>query len=219
MFFRRIIFSSYLSFIFFIQTIFPQQSNLSKAVNYISSYIASEEFSQIKKKYGDLIAVDSIYKVALRFNANDYSEALFALSAATLPYREVPIVIPLIKSVWDYPLVSANDSIYYLKNKNLPTSFFYDTPQNDYGDKDKLAHFFGFAFLSNSTLFFDLGNLIGYFIEAFEEDFKVQSSIDYRDLEVNFLGKCFGNILKKDNSILPSQILIMRTLYYFGNPL
>ncbi|HSP89016.1 MAG TPA: hypothetical protein VLN45_12845, partial [Ignavibacteriaceae bacterium] len=121
MFLRRIIFCSYLSFIFFIQTSFPQQSNLSKAVNYISSYIASEEFNEIKKKDGDLIAVDSIYKATFRLLDNDYSEALFALSAATLPYREVPIVIPLINSVWDYPLVSANDSVYYLKNKNLPT--------------------------------------------------------------------------------------------------
>lgn len=198
---------------------FPQQSNLSKAVNYISSYIASEEFSQLKKDIGDLSAADSIYATALKFKQNNYSEALLTLSAATLPYREVPIVIPLINSVWNYPIVSANDSVYNLKNKNLPANFFYDTPQNEYGDKDKLAHFFGFAFLEYSTFFFDFGNLIGNFIEAFEEDFKVQSSIDYRDLEVNFLGKCFGKLLKKDKSVLPSQVLVMRTLYYFGNPL
>ena len=197
----------------------PQQSNLSKAVNNISSYIASEKFNQLKKEIGDLSAVDSIYSFAIKLNNNDYSEALLSLCLATLPYREVPIVIPVIKSIWNYPLVSASDSIYNLKNKNLPVRFFYDTPVDEYGDKDKLAHFFGFAFLEYSTLFFDLGNLIGYFTEAFEEDFKVQSSIDYRDLEANFLGKCFSKILKKDKTILPSQILVMRTLYYFGNPL
>ncbi|OGU71262.1 MAG: hypothetical protein A2V93_01380 [Ignavibacteria bacterium RBG_16_34_14] len=198
---------------------FPQQSNLSKAVNQISSYIASGEFNQLRKEMGDLSSVDSIFNFTIRFTKNDYSESLLALSAATLPYREVPIVIPLINSVLNFPLVSADDSIYDLKNKNLPIRFFYDTPTDDYGDKDKLAHFFGFAFLEYSTLSFDFGNLIGYFTEAFEEDFKVQSSIDYRDLEVNFLGKCFGKLLKDDKSILPSQILVMRTLYYFGNPL
>ena len=198
---------------------FPQQSNISKAVNYISSYIASDKFIQLKNELGDLPAVDSIYTTALKFENYNYSEALFASCFATLPYKEVPIVIPLIKSVWDFPLVSASDSIYNLKNENLPSKFFYDTPQNDYGDKDKNAHFFGFAFLSYSTAFFDFEHLIGNFIEAFEEDFKIQSSVDYRDLDVNFYGKCFGKLLKKDKSILPSQVLIMRTLYYFGNPL
>jgi hypothetical protein len=217
------LFSSNISLICFTLIIMPlsfsQQSNISKTVNYISSYIASDDFIHMKNEINDLFVTDSIYVTALKFKENDYSETLLALSAATLPYREVPIVIPLINSVWNYPIVSANDSVYKLKNKNLPTNFFYDTPQNKYGDKDKLAHFFGFAFLEYSTLIFDFGNLIGNFIEAFEEDFKIQSSIDYRDLEVNFLGKCFGKLLKKDKSILPSQILVMRTLYYFGNPL
>jgi hypothetical protein len=212
-----------LSLIFFIiiyaQVILPQQSSISKAVNYISSYIASEKFVQLKKEIGDLPAVDSIYTTALKFENYNYSEALLACCFATLPYKEVPIVIPLIKSVWNYPLVSANDSVYNLKNENLPSNFFYDTPQNDYGDKDKNAHFFGFAFLSYSTVLFDFEHLIGNFIEAFEEDFKIQSSVDYRDLDVNFYGKCFGKMLKKDKLILPSQVLVMRTLYYFGNPL
>jgi hypothetical protein len=219
MFLLRIVLFFYLLIILSGENAYPQQSSLSKSVNYISSYISAEEFINLKAGIGDLCAVDSIYSTALKFNEDNYSEALLALSAATLPYREVPIIIPLINSVWKYPLVSSDDSVYNLKNENLPAQFFYDTPQNDYGDKDKLAHFFGFAFLSYSTLFFDFGNLIGYFVEAFEEDFKVQSSIDYRDLEVNFLGKCFGRLLKKDKSILPSQVLVMQTLYYFGNPL
>jgi len=219
MFLLRIVLFFYLLIILSGENAYPQQSSLSKSVNYISSYISAEEFINLKAGIGDLCAVDSIYSTALKFNEDNYSEALLALSAATLPYREVPIIIPLINSVWKYPLVSSDDSVYNLKNENLPAQFFYDTPQNDYGDKDKLAHFFGFAFLSYSTLFFDFGNLIGYFVEAFEEDFKVQSSIDYRDLEVNFLGKCFGRLLKNDKSILPSQVLVMRTLYYFGNPL
>lgn len=217
------LFSSNISLICFTLIVIPfsfsQQSNISKAVNHISLYVASEDFTHLKNEVGDLYATDSIYVSALQFKDNDYSEALLALSAATLPYKEVPIVIPLINSVWNYPLVSASDSVYNLKNENLPTNFFYDTPQNEYGDKDKLAHFFGFAFLAYSTSFFDFGNLIGNFIEAFEEDFKIQSFVDYRDLEVNFLGKCFGKLLKKDKSILPSQVLVMRTLYHFGNPL
>ena len=219
MYFAKRILFFYLVFIAILTSSYAQQSNISKAVNYISSYIASDKFLQLKKEIGDLPAVDSIYATTLRFENYNYSEALFASCFATLPYREVPIVVPIIKSVWNYPLVSASDSIYNLKNKNLPSNFFYDTPQNEYGDKDKNAHFFGFAFLSYSTVFFDFEHLIGNFIEAFEEDFKIQSSADYRDLDVNFYGKCFGKLLKKNKSVLPSQVLIMRTLYYFGNPL
>ena len=138
---------------------YSQQSGISKAVNYISSYIASDKFIQLRKEIGDLPAVDSIYATALKFEDYNYSEALLASCLATVPYKEVPVVIPLIKSVWDFPLVSASDSIYNLKNENLPSNFFYDTPQNDYGDKDKNAHFFGFAFLSYSTVSFLISNI------------------------------------------------------------
>ena len=134
---------------------------------------------------------------------------------ATVPYREVPIQIPLIKSIVSYPLTSADEETFLKKNENLPRYLFFDTPQNDYGDKDKLAHFFGSAFLSYESNIFDLGKLIGYFVEAFEESFKVQSSIDLRDLDVNEYGRLFGTLLKENNKLLPSQIFLLRSLRFF----
>ena len=201
------------------KTIYPQQSKLSKNVNYISEFIASDYFKKLSKSNNDLALADTIYLRAVHITNNDYSETLLALTFAVVPYKKVPIKIPYFNIQLYYPLISADEETFLVKNKNLPAMLYFDSPQNLYGDKDKLAHFFGSAYLTVSTNLFDFGNLIGYFVEAFEEDFKVQSSIDYRDLEVNFLGKCFGNLLKKDKSILPSQILVMRTLYYFGNPL
>ena len=115
----------------------------------------------------------------------------------------------------DYPLVSVSDSIFNLKNKHLPKYIFGDTPQNDFGDKDKLSHFFGSAFISYSSNIFDFGNLIGYFVEVFEENFRVQSTIDKRDMMTNTLGNLFGKMLKDNKNILPSQILITRTLLHF----
>lgn len=207
-----------LLFITFSFTIFPQQSSLSKAVNYISSYIASDEFNELKERIDNLPAIDSIYVKALEYKKYDYSEALLALTFATLPYREVPIRIPLINITLNFPLFAADDSTYNLKNKNLSSKLFYDTPPGNFGDKDKLAHFFGTAFWSYNQLFFDLAFVIGYFVEAFEESFKVQSVIDERDLEANYLGNIFGKLLKKDKSILPSEVLVMRSVFYFGNP-
>ena len=194
---------------------FPQQSDLSKSVNHISSYIASENFIQLKNQVGDVVATDSIFRVAVRFTDGDIADALLGLMLATVPYREVPIQIPLINSIVSYPLTSADEETFLKKNENLPRHLFFDTPQNNYGDKDKLAHFFGSAFLSYESNIFDLGKLIGYFVEAFEESFKVQSSIDVRDLDVNEYGRLFGNLLKENNKLLPSQIFLLRSLRFF----
>lgn len=197
------------------QIVFPQQSKLSKAVNAISEYIASEKFIEIRNFSGDLYSVDSLYQKALEINNNDYSETLLSLTFATVPYKEVPIQIPLIKIIINYPLISAFDSIFNLKNENLPRYIFFDSPIDSYGDKDKLAHFFGSSFISYSSNIFDFGNPIGYFIEVFEETFKVQALVDERDLMTNSLGNIFGKILKRNKNILPSQIIILKTLSYF----
>jgi hypothetical protein len=192
-----------------------QQSNLSKSVNHISEFIASERFIKIRSGCNDLNATDSIFIEAIKFTNGNTSDALLALMLATVPYREVPINIPLLNILVYYPLTSADEETFLKKNKNLPKFLFFDTPQNDYGDKDKLAHFFGSAYLSNESNIFDLGKLIGYFVEAFEESFRVQSSIDIRDLDVNDYGRTFGTLLKENKKILPSQIFLLRSLRFF----
>jgi hypothetical protein len=195
--------------------LFAQQSMLSKEVNHISKYIASEKFVNLKKEIGDIEAVDSIFTEAIRFTDGDMSEALLALMLATVPYREVPIKLPIFNSLINYPLISADEETFIKKNKNLPRYIFLDSPTDDYGDKDKLAHFWGSAFLAYESQVFDLGKLIGYFVEAFEENFKVQSSIDIRDIDVNEYGRLFGTLLKRDKKLLPSQILWFRSLRNF----
>jgi len=194
---------------------FSQQSSLSRSVNYLSEFISSGYFKNLSKQNDDLSLVDTIYIRALRFNKNNHSEALLGLTFGTIPYKEIPINIPLLDCIVNYPLISHNDSIFTLKNGNLPRDLLFDTPENDFGDKDKLAHFFGSAFISYNSLFFDFGTVFGYFVEVFEENFKVQSSIDERDLIINDLGRIFGKILKENRKILPSSVLILRSAFYF----
>ena len=196
-------------------SIYTQQSNLSKGVNYLSEFIASDYFLELKGKNTDLALVDSIYLRAIQFYNNDYEEALLALTFTTIPYRRVPLVVPLIKSRIYYPLISANDSISNLKNKNLPNRLFYDTPDDDYADKDKLAHFFGNAFIGYAENILNLADVFGYFVEAFEEDFKAQTAVDFRDVDVNWYGVLFGDMLETTKSILPCQIMTIRSLRYF----
>lgn len=197
----------FLLFAFITTYVFPQRSKLSEAVHYLSKYIASERFSEIRNNDGDISAVDSLYLEAVKFYENDFSEALLALVFTTVPEKQVPIRIPFIGIKINYPLISADDSTYLRKNENLPCYLFQDTPKKKEGDKDKLAHFFGSAFLSYNTNIFDFTLAIGYFVEAFEESFKVESKMDYRDMKTNELGKNFGNMLKKDKSILPSYFM------------
>ena len=199
----------------FYSTIFSQQSELSKGVNYLSAFIASEYFVALKKDCTDLNLIDSIYFRALEFYDNDYQEALLALTFTSIPYRKVPLVIPLIKTRIYYPLISASDSISSLKNEHLPSKLYFDTPDNDYGDKDKLAHFFGNGFIGYAESILDLADVFGYFVETFEEDFKAQSKVDYRDMDVNWYGVLFGDMLEVNKKILPSQIMIIRSLRYF----
>ena len=113
---------------------YSQQSGLSKGVNYLSEFIASDYFIELKKENTDLALVDSIYIRATDFYEKDYEEALLALTFTTIPYRKVPLVIPLLKTRIYYPLISANDSVSNLKNQNLPSKLFFDSPDNDYGD-------------------------------------------------------------------------------------
>ncbi|MFO7525142.1 MAG: hypothetical protein R6W68_06780 [Ignavibacteriaceae bacterium] len=202
----------FLQIILFIQSTSAQQSKLSKAVNHLSEYISSDRFLEINRIIGDIPSTDSIFSEALKYTGYDYAEALLALTFTTVPYRKVPIQIPIFNIILEYPLTSADEKTFLLKNENLPRYLFLDSPINEYGDKDKLAHFFGSAFLSYQSHLFDLGELIGYFVEAFEESFKVQSTIDLRDLDVNEYGRLFGNLLKRNKNVLPSQIFFLRSI-------
>jgi hypothetical protein len=201
-------------FIVLSSSIYPQQSELSKGVNYLSEFIASDYFLQLKKDNTDTALVDSIYVRAINFYEKDYQEALLALTFTTIPYSRVPLVIPLLKIRLYYPLISASDSISNLKNQNLPNKLFFDSPDNEYGDKDKLAHFFGNAFIGYAENILKLADVFGYFVEAFEEDFKAQSEVDLRDVDVNWYGVLFGETLELNKQVLPSQIMAIRSLRY-----
>ncbi len=202
-------------FLLFTSFTFAQQSKLSKAVNYLSRFIASDYFKELHNTNNDLALTDTIYLRALRYTNFNYSESLLDLTFAVIPYNIVNIRIPLLGLIIPYHLTCDKESVFLQKNKNLPKRLFFDTPKNNYGDKDKLAHFFGSAYIGYESNFFDFGDLIGYFVEVFEQNFEIQNRIDFRDIETNYLGNIFGEVLKIDKDVLPSQVLIIRTLLYF----
>ena len=60
---------------------------------------------------------------------DNISDALLALMLATVPYREVPVQLPILNLSLDYPLTSADLQTFLKKNENLPRYLFFDSPQ------------------------------------------------------------------------------------------
>ncbi|MGE5679932.1 MAG: hypothetical protein ACM34K_03540 [Bacillota bacterium] len=192
-----------------------QVTKIGRSVNYLSHFIASDYFSELRKSNTDLALIDTIYLRALQYNCGDHAEALLDLAFATVPFNKIPAVIPLIRLHVNIPLPAAKDSIFELKNKNLPGKFIFDSPIDAYGDKDKLAHFFGSAYLAYVSRIFDFTEIIGIFVEEFEAKFYVQSAVDPRDLFADYLGELFGKAIKKKGKILPSEVFVFYPLTYF----
>jgi len=191
------------------------QTDLSHRIFIMSKFISSEEFAILSDTHEHLSLIDTLYKRALILHENDISETLLTLTFATLPFKEMPIRIPVLGIKFSIPLPSVSDSLFQIKKRNLPSKIFFNSPAHNYGDKDKLPHFFGNAFLSYNLRFFNFSKFIGILLELFEESFEVDGRYDRRDIKVNHLGDFFGQILRTNINILPSQILNIYSLSYF----
>lgn len=189
--------------------------SLDESVSYLSTYILSDDFKSIRDTVDDIKAIDILYKEALSYHDGDISEALLAVSFSTLAFQKLPLKIPLIDIQLNFPLLHVDPKLFREKISLLPKQIFFNSPSTKFGDKDKIAHFFGSAYLANSVTIFNLSKFMGIFIELFESTFKVEGSLDYRDMMVNELGEFFGNALNENPNLLPSQALQYYNLFYF----
>ena len=183
------------------------ENNLEDGINYIVEYINSDDFAQLKKTEPDLTLIDSIYLRAKKFQKDDISETLLTLTFATLPFQKMPLNIPYTGIIFNVKLPSGDPNLINLKIQNLPKQLFEDSPNTNFGDKDKTAHFFGNAYFSYSVSLFNVSKFLSIFVELFEDAFKVEGGIDNRDFVANHLGYEFGNDLLKNSDLLPSEVL------------
>lgn len=188
------------------------EKNFYGGMFYISNYIISSNNNFANKQKNDLDKVDSIYINALKFFNYDVSETLFCLTFACLPYNKIRL--KFLFSTIEIPLPSPSLRIFNERLENLPKNIFFDSPQDDFGDKDKLSHFFGNAFLNYNSSFFNLSKFLGIFVEIVERDLFVDGNFDRRDLIVNNLGELFGKTLKQNSKILPSDALKIYQLLF-----
>lgn len=192
--------------------------SLSDAVYHLSEFIASDEFLKLKENNTDLDLIDTIYTRALKYHNGDISETLLTLTFATLPFNKMPVRLPLLGKV-NLHLPSVNKKLFREKVKNLPSKIYFDSPESDFGDKDKVAHFFGNSFLGYNEGFFNLSKFMGIFVELFEASFEVGGGLDRRDILTNNLGELFGKELNKNKKLMPSDIMKLYYLFYTTIPI
>jgi hypothetical protein len=188
--------------------------SFEEGVIFLSNIIANEKFSSLQ--YTDLQQVDSLYFTAVQFYNGDISEALLALTFSTLPFNKMPIKLPVINLRIPLRLPSVNDDLFLTKKLYLPGKVFFDSRSKGGQDKDKVAHFFGNAFLAYNISFINASKFLGLFVEMFESAFKVSGGIDLRDLQTNNLGEYFGKSISKNPNLKPSDFFNVYSLFYFS---
>lgn len=156
------------------------------------------------RRASDLARLDSLYLEAVRLCDGDVHEALFALAVATLPYRRFPAVVPIIDLEMTVPVSLESVAAFEARMQALPSMLCTDTPA--WGDRDKLPHFFGSAWLSLVSGAPALAVAAGDAVETLEAVFKLQGARDARDRAVNRLGVAWALRLRHQPRALPSSM-------------
>lgn len=151
----------------------------------------------------DLDMVDSIYLRSLDICEGNVRDALVICAVATLPYHTFPAIIPLTGIVIWIPVSTESRETYERRLAALPGQLYPDSPRN--GDRDKLPHFFGSAWLYVVIRHAPSVSLIGRIVEVFESVFKLEGSQDERDIDANAGGILFGKMLLERDHALPSE--------------
>lgn len=180
-------------------------------VNFESDNHQNSSKSLLEK---DLAKLDSIYSFSLKTFENDHSETFLALTFATVPFSAMKLETSFFHNQFEIPLPFIQIHGFSKKVKNLPKHLFYDSPKSDFGDKDKIAHFFGNAFLSNNLGSFISPKIIGIYLEYFEDSFRVDGGFSQRDLRANLLGEIFGKLVVKYEKLMPSVIFMLFNSYF-----
>lgn len=174
----------------------------------MKNFIRSKTFLRIRREFGDRRAADAIYVRAMQMTNNNTAVALLLSAIACFDHRLVGINVPIFNLY--LPLSNESEEEFTRRVRHLPTRLYDDTPSGEGGDRDKLQHFFGSAFLA---FVFESGGTatrFGEFVEEGEGAIIIGGVNDDRDLRADNQGKNFGMAALEDNRIYPS--------HYFKTP-
>lgn len=176
-------------------------------VEQMKAMFGEEEYQQIRTQWGDQYAVDLAFRRAMSLCWNNRGVTLLVMFLATIDHRNVGIQLPLLGPLLWLPLSGEFPEEFERRLRALPAHLFPDSPEGEAGDRDKLQHFFGSAFLA--YLFGDAepAERIGDFVEWGEDAFIVGGVNDVRDREANTCGRQFAMRLLEDHEAVPSDAM------------
>ena len=173
---------------------------------HIRQYILDERFQVLRDRCGDMRTIDAIFLKSLKIADYNIARALFLSFMAVLEHRKIEVEMPIVSSL-KVPLTFEKDSIFSARIKHLPTQVYSDSPTTPEGDRDKLQHFFGSAYLSYASEAPGFTRTLGNLIEWGEPVFIVGGTDDPRDKRANNQGESFGRDLLVVKTLLPSDYL------------
>lgn len=173
----------------------------------LKEYICSDDFAAFRGAHGDVQAVDEMYRRALRLSWDNVYEALLLSFVCSVEHRNFGVKLPMVGSLLWLPLTSEFPEEFTHRVRSLPSKLYPDTPKGHQGDRDKLQHFFGSAFLTYTFESPDAAERVGMFIEWGEDKFVVEGSLDQRDIRTNTEGQHFGARLLSGEIALPSDYI------------
>ena len=183
---------------------------LLQDIGQLREYIQSEEVASIRRRYGDVPAVDALFHRAMKLSWNNVYEALFISMFATIDLRRLGVNLPLLGPLLWFPLTPEFEDEFLVRVNALPRKLYPDTPRGEAGDRDKLQHFFGSAFLAYVFESGEGADRVGNAVEMGEREFVVGGADDERDVRANKQGQEFGLHLLHDKSLHPSLFLRVR---------
>jgi hypothetical protein len=175
----------------------------------LKAFIRSRTFIRLREDYGDLRAVDAIFIRSMALTKDNTTIALLLATFATFDHRLVGLKIPVFSLF--FPLTNESESEFKHRVGNLPINIYDDTPASKGGDRDKLQHFFGSAFISNVFESSQPAARVAQFIEYGEDAIIVEGAYDERDLRANYQGGNFGLALLLNNHTLPSEFFRLKS--------
>ncbi|MGB9665182.1 MAG: hypothetical protein ACPL25_09755 [Ignavibacteria bacterium] len=205
---------SILFIVLFVANSFCQVKDVYEYGSKVNDYIAKNLIKSEEREI-NLAQVDSIFSFSLSIADSNIGDALLFCSIGTMTYPIFKMKLPIFNFLIPFSIFTyTNEYMLKQKVKNLPSILFDDSPRTDFGDKDKVVHFFTLAYLSY-TFGNNFAEHFGKFVEHFEEDFKIDGKVDERDLKINQLGSEFGQMLRC-KIILPSIILAKEKSLSYG---
>jgi hypothetical protein len=151
--------------------------------------------------------VDAVFVRARELSWGNLYEALLISALATFDHRRFGVDAPALGPLFWFPLTSEFEEDFQARLKALPSRLYADTPVDPAGDRDKLQHFFGSAFVAAVSESREAAGRVGDFVEWGEERFIVGGINDERDARANRQGQEFGLRILTDGGARPSQFL------------